>query len=507
MTSGSIRVLARDYIGNEGVDDGWLCDKGRFAYQAIHVDQRITRPLVREADELREVSWARAFETAAALAKHRGRIGAVVGGQASNEEGFLLQRMLRDGLSSHDIDSRQTPSSHPPKPIGAALAKALATPALQASVPDIEFAHTVLVIGSDLRDDAPILDLRVRKGVRRHGVKLLVASARPNALDPNAAVVARYAPGADHEFVAALHRGLDGEPNLGETIDELVAQLRDGGEDVVIIYGERIGAQAADGVLRLAQRLNVAHPGAGLLAIPGGANGRGLREAGCVPDALPGYAASTVPGRSTSEIAHALADGELTALYLLQADPIRDEPDRALWERALHSASVVVAHASVLTEGLKEHATVIFPAESHAEKNGTVTHPDGRIQRLRIAIAHPGEVRAGWSVLSELARRCGAANWVSRPPSRRSTSWLPRCRSTRGFRSMRSPGTASAGPSTTRPRRSGAVATAMPPIRATTLTSRPRTGGRARPRSSSRSAPTGRSGRRRRSRSPRRCSI
>jgi NADH-quinone oxidoreductase subunit G len=403
------RVLARDYIGNEGVDDGWLCDKGRFAYQAIHVDQRITRPLVREADELREVSWARAFETAAALAKHAGRVGAVVGGQASNEEGFLLQRMLRDGLSSHDIDSRQTPSSHPPKPIGAALAKALATPELQASVPDIEFAHTVLVIGSDLRDDAPILDLRVRKGVRRHGVKLLVASARPNALDPNAAVVARYAPGADHEFVAALHRGLDGEPNLGETIDELVAQLRDGGEDVVIIYGERIGAQAADGVLRLAQRLDVAHPGAGLLAIPGGANGRGLREAGCVPDALPGYAAAAVPGRSTSEIAHALADGELTALYLLQADPIRDEPDRALWERALHSASVVVAHASVLTEGLKEHATVIFPAESHAEKNGTVTHPDGRIQRLRIAIAHPGEVRAGWSVLSELARRCGAA--------------------------------------------------------------------------------------------------
>ena len=114
-------------------------------------------------------------------------------------------------------------------------------------MPDIEFAHTVLVIGSDLRDDAPILDLRVRKGVRRHGVKLLVASARPNALDPNAAVVARYAPGADEQLIAALHRGLDGEQNLGETIDGLVAQLRDGGEDVVIVYGERIGATAAAG--------------------------------------------------------------------------------------------------------------------------------------------------------------------------------------------------------------------------------------------------------------------
>ncbi len=108
-----VRVLARDYIGNEGVDDGWLCDKGRFAYQAIHVDERITRPLVRDAGVLREVSWERAYETAAALAKHKGRIGAVVGGQASNEEGFLLQRLLRDGLDSHDIDSRQTPGLPP----------------------------------------------------------------------------------------------------------------------------------------------------------------------------------------------------------------------------------------------------------------------------------------------------------------------------------------------------------------------------------------------------------
>jgi NADH-quinone oxidoreductase subunit G len=66
-----------------------------------------------------------------------------------------------------------------------------------------------------------------------------------------------------------------------------------------------------------------------------------------------------------------------------------------------------VAHASVLTEGLREHATVIFPAESHAEKDGTVTHPDGRLQRLRIAIAHPGEVKPGWAVLTELAARCG----------------------------------------------------------------------------------------------------
>ena len=92
-----MRVLARD---NAGVDDGWLCDKGRFAYQAIHVDERITKPLVRDGGELREVSWERALETAAGLARHKGRAGALAGGQATNEEGFLLQRLLREGLDS-----------------------------------------------------------------------------------------------------------------------------------------------------------------------------------------------------------------------------------------------------------------------------------------------------------------------------------------------------------------------------------------------------------------------
>ena len=89
-----------------GVDDGWLCDKGRFAYQAIHVDERITRPLVRDGGELREVSWERALQTAAGLARHQGRVGTLVGGQASNEEGFLLQRLPREALDSSDIDSR-----------------------------------------------------------------------------------------------------------------------------------------------------------------------------------------------------------------------------------------------------------------------------------------------------------------------------------------------------------------------------------------------------------------
>ncbi len=404
-----VRVLAREFNGNEEVDDGWLCDKGRFAYQAIHVDDRITRPLVRDGDELREVSWERALQTAAGLARHAGRVGTLVGGQTSNEEGFLLQRLSREALQSSDIDSRG------PHPLPAPLARAIAAPELGATVPDIEFAHTVLLFGCDPRDDSPILDLRIRKGVRRHGVKLAIATARPTALEANATASLRYAPGADAPFAAALERALDGATDVTEEVAALAALLRDGGEDVVIVFGERIGTAAAAALVRIARRLGLAgREGAGLLALPAGANGRGLREAGAVPDAGPGYSAVPTPGLNTAGIAEAAAAGDLTALHLFGTDPLRDEPNRALWERALHSAALVVAHASVLTEGLAEHANVIFPAESHAEKEGTVVHPDGRVQRQRIAIAHPGEVRPGWWVLTEIATACGLDTGVER---------------------------------------------------------------------------------------------
>src|SRR5438132_6734836 len=153
-----LRVLARD-PGHPDVDDGWLCDKGRFAYQAVHVDERITRPLISDGGELRPVAWERALdEAAAALARAKGRVGALVGGETTNEEGFLLQRILREALDSPDLDSR------PGGALPLELTRALGAPALQATVPDIEFAHSVLVLDCEPVDDAPIIDLRIRKG-------------------------------------------------------------------------------------------------------------------------------------------------------------------------------------------------------------------------------------------------------------------------------------------------------------------------------------------------------
>ncbi len=417
-----LRVLARD---NEGVDDGWLCDKGRFAYQSIHSEERIVEPLVRDGDALRPASWERALSAAAgALGKARGSVGALAGGVTTNEEGFLLQRLLREQLSSGDLDVRQRGGGSVPLD----LQRALAAPALQATVPDLEFAHTVLVLGTEPVDEMASLELRIRKGVRRHGVQLAVATSRPSALDPNAKLWLRYAPGAEHAFLAALEAALgasgdvdalaaaaDADPKAIRALADLLIEEDRG--DVVILWGERVGAAALPALLNVAGRLGLTdRDGAGLLEVPSSANGRGLREAGFQPTAGPGLGEPAGPGRSAREIAQAAADGELAALYLLHTDPVRDQADAPLWRRALARASTVVAHATFLTDELREHATVVFPAESYAEKEGTVTHPDGRLQRLRPGIGHPGAVRAEWSVLAELAQRIGLDTGVLTGP-------------------------------------------------------------------------------------------
>ncbi|HEV2785661.1 MAG TPA: molybdopterin-dependent oxidoreductase, partial [Solirubrobacteraceae bacterium] len=149
------------------------------------------------------------------------------------------------------------------------------------------------------------------------------------------------------------------------------------------------------------------HDGAGLLELPAGTNGRGLREAGVLPNAGPGLAPVSPEGADSGAIGAAAAAGAINALYLLHVDPLRDLPSRRTWRRALMQADSVIAHAALLSEGLWEYATIVFPAESYAEKEGTITHPDGRVQRLRPAIARPDAVRAEWNVIADLSKRIG----------------------------------------------------------------------------------------------------
>ena len=290
------------------------------------------------------------------------------------------------------------------------------------------------MLDADPVNDAPILDLRLRKGIRRHGLKLAVASAGEGSLDPSAHAIVRYAPGGGAAFAAALAAALSGDDDVAglagkagaeeDAVRKLADVLRgpapEDGEDaagaqpreVVVLWGERLtagpnGDAGARALLAIADALKASSTeGAGLLEIPSQTNGRGLREAGVLPNAGAGLSEpEAAGGRDARAIAEGLADGSLSALYC--SSPSRcSRGDRALWEGP-PKAATVIAHATFMTEAIREHADVVFPAEVYAEKEGTVVHPDGRIQRLRPAIARAGEVRAGWQVISELALRLG----------------------------------------------------------------------------------------------------
>ncbi|MGE5636988.1 MAG: molybdopterin oxidoreductase family protein, partial [Nocardioidaceae bacterium] len=200
-----------------------------------------------------------------------------------------------------------------------------------------------------------------------------------------------------------------------------VAELLEGAGETVVLWGERVshggrGREAVEALLAVAEALELrGRDGSGLIEVPEGTNGRGLREVGCVPGLGPGRADGS-PGREAAAMADALAAGELGALLLVHADPLREQSGRERWESALGDAGALVAISDFRTDELERHAAVVFPAESWAEKEGTVTHPDGRLQRARQAVGHLGEVRPGWWVLTELAARVGAPLAAAGPP-------------------------------------------------------------------------------------------
>ncbi len=410
------RVIARD---NPDVDDGWLCDRGRYGFEMFAAEERVSEPRLRGGP----VDWDEAIAKAAAALKVGGAETAAIVGDASNEEGYLVQRILREALGSPHVDSRisRGPSRN--------TLLRLAQPDLSAKVRDIDDADAILVVGSDPLNSSPILDLRIRKAMRRNGAKLVLATDRPTTLDGGAEAAARYLPGEATAFLSELSVALRLDDD--GTASPIADVLRDA-ERIVILWGERIsreGEEATAALLDVAAALDLTgKDSSGLLEIPDLTNARGLREAGCLPDAGPGLTEAKsmlspsegsnidLVGKSTEEIRAALESGELKTLLLFGADPLRDFPDTAAWQRALAAADHLVVF-STFENATTAMADVVFPLETHAEKDGTVTHPDGRLQRVRPSASRPGDIRPNWGVLAELSQALGHDTGVTSQPS------------------------------------------------------------------------------------------
>jgi NADH-quinone oxidoreductase subunit G len=410
------RVLGRD---NAEVDDGWLCDRGRYGFEMFGAEQRIDGPRLKGGVP---ADWETAIERAAAGLRAAGGATAAIVGDASNEEGYLLQRIIREALGGADIDHRAAGG-----PSRESLVR-LAQPKISAKVRDIDEADAILVLGTDPLHSSPILDLRIRKAIRRNGARLAVATERPTPLDGGAVEAARYRPGQAAGFLAELTRALAEKPDPASSEAANIANLLGNAESVVILWGERIGSNGADALLDLAAALNMSDTeGSGLLEIPDATNARGLREVGCLPDAGPGLSETRgafpitekgnapLVGKSTEEIRAALESGELKSLILFGVDPLRDFPDTKAWETAIAAADHVVVF-SMFENATTAKADVLFPLETHAEKDGTVTHPDGRLQRVRPSASRPGDIRPNVQVLANLSALLGHYTGITAQP-------------------------------------------------------------------------------------------
>ncbi len=415
------RVLRYQGVDSDAVNWGWLCDKGRFDFEGVNSDDRLGNPLVRdEGLLLKPAPWNDALRRAAnAVREGLDRSGptgfAVIGGaRLTNEDQYAWVKLTKGLIGSDNIDAQ----------LGDGLPAEAVLGLPRATIDDAcRPGGTVLVLGPDVKEELPILFLRLRHAVKNDGVKLVeLASTRTGLTDELAAASLRYRPGHALPVVRALLAG-DADDVVGGVTPEAIraaAALFDGGR-LTVIVGRANLAESGRSIAAAASAVHHTLPDVRFLSALRRANVHGALELGLSPGLLPGrvtldggrewYADRwpTVPeskGLDTAGILAAAAEGKVDTLVLLGADPLADFPDRDLAERGLAGARTVIALDQFLTESVKQ-ADVVLPVAGFAEVDGTTTNLEGRVSKLSQKVTGPGTAQADWMIAADLADRLG----------------------------------------------------------------------------------------------------
>jgi NADH-quinone oxidoreductase subunit G len=388
-------------VDNDATNQGWLCDKGRFGFEYLNSEDRLAMPLLRDEDgEFSETDWGTALDLVAErlggiVAEYgAGTVAGLGGARGTNEDAYVFGRFLRSTVGTPHLDAQ----------LGDGLdARVLAGITKRGTIANLERAATILVWAPDLKEELPVLYLRVRRAATELGAQLIVAHPRCTGLDDVADHVLRHRPGAGTDLLRRLAAG-EGE---------LAAARRALDEGPVVAVVGRPGLtddpRLAEAVLAFAAGL----PEASLLPVTRRSNVYGALDMGLDPGLLPGrVAADGEPGRNASGIIEGLESGELKALLLAGADPVRDYPDPERAAAALDAAEFVVAVDLFLTDSSRR-ADVVLPALGFAESEGTVTNLEGRVQKVNRLVPGPGQAREVWEVFEDLARRMGGGLGVS----------------------------------------------------------------------------------------------
>ena len=455
---GRLALMADDVPSNKS-SLGTLCVKGRFGTGFVHSPDRITHPMVRRDGRWVRTSWDEALATAAAgLAKHRGRFGALASAKATNEDGYAIQKFCRVVMQTNDVD-HCTRLCHSPS-VEAMLA-CMGSGATSNSYQDYAEAGCLMVVGADASANHPVIAIRFRRAVSR-GARLIVVNPKRVDLCDQADLWLQPRPGTDVALFNAMARvildedlaNLDFVRTRTAGFEDWRASLR----PFSLEYAERMtGVRASDiaqaarwyarppfagscliwgmGITQHTNGIHNAHallnlslvagqmgfPGSGISPLRGQNNVQGCGDAGCIPTNLPGYQTYDpdtlakfearwgvrppgTTGRVVTEMIEGCLDGATRAMYVVGENPLLSEPDLHHAEKAIDQLDFLVVQDLFMHE-TAERAHVFLPAAAFAEKDGTYTNSERRVQRVRQALPAPGEARPDWWITCELAKR------------------------------------------------------------------------------------------------------
>ena len=458
-------VIGVSSDGESPVNNICLCVKGSFGYDFINHKDRLTKPLVRRNGNLEEARWDEALELVASkLQQIRGESGAdsiacLSSAKSTNEENYLIQKFARAVVGTNNIDhcARLCHSA-----TVAGLASSYGSGAMTNSIAEIEDADVILVTGSNTTETHPIISIRVKRAVRK-GAKLIVVDPRKIDLTKYATLWLRQNLGTDVAWLngmmhVIIDEGLWDEdyvktrtenfealwetvkkytPDFVESItgipkDDLraAARIYASGQKATILFAMGItqhttGTDNVKSIANLAMLCgNVGIESGGVNPLRGQNNVQGACDMGALPDVFPGYQGvgdqkallkfetawgrklPANPGLTVVEMMKAAEEGKIRAMYIMGENPMLSDPDLRHVEAALKRLDFLVVQDIFLTETAKL-AHVVLPGVTFAEKDGTFTNTERRVQRIRQAINPIGEARPDWQIFCQLASRMG----------------------------------------------------------------------------------------------------
>ena len=430
-------------VDSEPVNHSWLCDKGRFAFESVNGPddggdaleitdprRRLAEPMVRREGELVAVSWSEALRRTVEILRSAGadRLGAIGGAQTTNEGAFAWTTLLKGIVGTDSVDAQ----------LGDGLDPGLISALPRATIDEASRACTVLLLTGDLREELPVLFLRLRAAATSAQTSLIDLAPRSTPLGELAKVRLSTRPGdslliaralsGDAAAEAVLRTHPEGRTFSDDDLGEARRLLGTDGEGVVIVLGRTSLSEDPRLVEAAARSLAATYPKATFLPALRRANVMGAIDMGLVPGLLPGRislgaagealasllpAAPTTRGRSTIAQLAAMADGTQTALVLLGAEPLLDVPDASLAERALAAGADIVAVTGHGGPSLA-FAEVVLPAAVAHERVGSTTNLEGRVSALSQKVMPPTLAWPDWMIAGELAALMGTdLGWSS----------------------------------------------------------------------------------------------